>query len=59
MDLKKHYDELLEHKNSLEASMIATIGALQFCEQLMKEEEAEQEPEKVTSNSKPKKENGK
>ena len=57
MDLKKHYDELLEHKNSLEASMIATIGALQFCEQLMKEEEAANKNN--TDNNKPKKENGK
>ncbi|MBQ6264890.1 MAG: hypothetical protein IJK60_05515 [Clostridia bacterium] len=43
MDLKKHLADLQRRAKQAEADYHAIQGAIQFCEQLIKEQEAENE----------------
>jgi len=46
-ELKKQYQELVKQKETIQSNIEATFGAIQMCEILIKEEQAEEKNERV------------
>lgn len=49
MDLQKHLQELRQRQKQIEADFHALSGAIQFCEQLIQEQEASENNEDENS----------